>query len=868
MEALKEHEIVKTTAVVEGQPARVVEEKKEGIIEALAKVCATNGASNSCKDGNCGSATGGSIGFALGEERISQMDFSLTGILPLVWDRVYRSNLITYDKGALGARWTNGYLSRIDIRKNEWLLNTADGRIVKLPKLKVGEIHRDGTNGFNLIYLDEDLISITFGRNQLQLFQKQGERHYKLAVLRDNNHNTISLSYDEQYRLALVNNQTNGHSLTFDYNPNQQITQVHLHPIDKDTQTVGERIRTVAQYEYDKQGNLISATDENKDNRTFEYDDYHRITRYTDRTGFGMNLQWQGRLHKGRAISKHADDGSRAMKLSWMDGLRATTLTNALGQSMNFFCDIDGYPVRNILPDGREEWFFRDANKNILKKISADGRATSSSYDETGNLLSITANDSSKTFFDYNEAGQLIRTTDANGHQWRNQYDSKGNIVKSFDPKGHITEYEYNEQSLITMLTDPRGGIKTFEYNKDGQLIKQTDCSNKSAVYGYDSKGQLLNSKDAEGHILKYDYNERGQLVNITHPDGKSQTFDFDVERRPLGSKSSTGQESRIEYTAGFIPFMTIDTIGRKISNKRDSIDKPTQLTNANGATYSWQYHPQTNQLLKETSFTGKNTQYQYDPKTGELIQSQEDGGKPIRYEYDEVGRLSKRYTDKLTEQYTYDQLGQLIVAKNPYSKNQYFYDEVGNLVKEIQDITRLSESGKEQKVSSQYIWQYEYDVLGNRTATIRPDGQRLDYLTYGSGHIHGVLLNQQPLVDYERDDIHRETGAGAYYSCWLCKQKIKFSHTITSDSILTQIGLTLSGVGISYLPRQCFAYLVAKKQLCILDAPVDLPPIRYHAYYRSDRTHGINAPITEFARKTCDFSKLLLSDVGAIKEK
>ncbi len=107
------------------------------------------------------------------------------------------------------------------------------------------------------------------------------------------------------------------------------------------------------------------------------------------------------------------------------------------------------------------------------------------------------------------------------------------------------------------------------------------------------------------------------------------------------------------------------------------------------------------------------------------------------------------------------------------------------------------------------------------------------------------------------------ESGTGAYYSCWLCKQKIKFSHTITSDSILTQIGLTLSGVGISYLPRQCFAYLVAKKQLCILDAPVDLPPIRYHAYYRSDRTHGINASIAEFAKTACDFSKLLLSDVG-----
>ncbi|KAF4531016.1 hypothetical protein B566_EDAN019007 [Ephemera danica] len=51
----------------------------------------------------------------------------------------------------------------------------------------------------------------------------------------------------------------------------------------------------------------------------------------------------------------------------------------------------------------------------------------------------------------------------------------------------------------------------------------------------------------------------------------------------------------------------------------------------------------------------------------------------------------------------------------------------------------------------------HEYDALGNRTATIRPDGHRVDTLRYGSGHVHGLLLNGSALIDIERDDLHRE---------------------------------------------------------------------------------------------------------------
>ncbi len=43
-------------------------------------------------------------------------------------------------------------------------------------------------------------------------------------------------------------------------------------------------------------------------------------------------------------------------------------------------------------------------------------------------------------------------------------------------------------------------------------------------------------------------------------------------------------------------------------------------------------------------------------------------------------------------------------------------------------------------------------------TQTIRPDGQVQANLSYGSGHIYGIAFNQQDMVAFQRDDLHRET--------------------------------------------------------------------------------------------------------------
>ncbi|KHJ59257.1 RHS repeat domain-containing protein, partial [Burkholderia glumae] len=45
----------------------------------------------------------------------------------------------------------------------------------------------------------------------------------------------------------------------------------------------------------------------------------------------------------------------------------------------------------------------------------------------------------------------------------------------------------------------------------------------------------------------------------------------------------------------------------------------------------------------------------------------------------------------------------------------------------------------------------------GNRIRTVRPDGHVVDWLRYGSGHVHGLLVDGEEQLQLERDELHRE---------------------------------------------------------------------------------------------------------------
>jgi YD repeat-containing protein len=133
-------------------------------------------------------------------------------------------------------------------------------------------------------------------------------------------------------------------------------------------------------------------------------------------------------------------------------------------------------------------------------------------------------------------------------------------------------------------------------------------------------------------------------------------------------------------------------------------------------------------------------TRYQRDP-AGRLLQKQVAG-----HVLQADGSLQPQH--KATR-YAYDAAGRLISATNDGGAQVALaYDALGQLTGESR-----TGQGLHSRIG------HQYDALGNRTQTTLPDGRQINWLYYGSGHLHQVNLDGQVISDLERDQLHRETG-------------------------------------------------------------------------------------------------------------
>ena len=137
----------------------------------------------------------------------------------------------------------------------------------------------------------------------------------------------------------------------------------------------------------------------------------------------------------------------------------------------------------------------------------------------------------------------------------------------------------------------------------------------------------------------------------------------------------------------------------------------------------------------------------------------------------DRSGRISQKDSHwaensrSESSRYFYDKLNRLIRAFNDHSEIRLSYTADGLLAKEqfrpLSEPIRL-DILQPRNTEHEKVTEYRYDVLGNRIQTILPSGETLNYLYYGSGHLHHINLDGDTLSDIERDDLHRPISRSA----------------------------------------------------------------------------------------------------------
>ncbi|WP_084785165.1 RHS repeat-associated core domain-containing protein [Pseudomonas putida] len=706
-----------------------------------------------CRKAGVAGGTGCSISFALGSETISHTDFALPGAFPINWNRTYRSTLGAYDHSPFGARWITPFSSRFDLAGDTLVYHGIDGRSQHYPLPDVSKHHHDPIENLWVGRPEADKLVLARGHVMHEVYVRDGDQ-FRLELISQQGGARIALFYEHRHADRSVLSDL----VTYQYETAHQ----HIHTqLDDHGRIValwlmrdGQPERQVAGYEFDAQGDLCSARDETGAQWTYQYA-HHLITRYTDRTGRGMNLEWVGEGSDAKAIREWADDGSLDTRLNWDPDIRLTCVTDANGNQTRHFYDSLGYTYRIIHPNGDEEWLYRDRDKNVTQHVHPDGTADHYVYDNRGNLLQHTRPDYTTVHHAYDDLDQRFKTRDAEGGLWKYDYDQRGNIIETQDPLENKTLYTYNSDNLPIAITDANGGEKKLAYNPDGQLTSYTDCSGKTTQWKYNALGQLAKLINAAGEVTEYQY-EAGQLVLLIHPDKTTERFERDAEGRLLSHTDALYRRTAWTYNEAGLIHQRHNANDTTLTYHWDKLGQLVRLRNENNSEASFKYDP-VGRLLKETGFDKETTHYLYDNGSN-LPTRRVDGDRTTHFEYDPMGRLiqrkaARRGGDKWeVETFAYDGNGNLLAANNEACRLQWFYDAAGNNTREHQWLDYL--------VKPQVaVFRHEYDTLNQRIATTRPDGHRVSWLTYGSGHLLALKLDDQELISYERDDLHREIG-------------------------------------------------------------------------------------------------------------
>jgi DNA-binding transcriptional LysR family regulator len=118
-------------------------------------------------------------------------------------------------------------------------------------------------------------------------------------------------------------------------------------------------------------------------------------------------------------------------------------------------------------------------------------------------------------------------------------------------------------------------------------------------------------------------------------------------------------------------------------------------------------------------------------------------------------------------------------------------------------------------------------------------------------------LAKQRLLIQGEK------SGTGLIYSRWFGTIGLEPAETIISNNLVALIGLAVSGLGVSYLPRRCLGQMIEQKLLEVVKVDPPLPEVTYVAVHRREIQGSVIPSIVGLAEKSCDFTRTYFGGHG-----
>lgn len=101
-------------------------------------------------------------------------------------------------------------------------------------------------------------------------------------------------------------------------------------------------------------------------------------------------------------------------------------------------------------------------------------------------------------------------------------------------------------------------------------------------------------------------------------------------------------------------------------------------------------------------------------------------------------------------------------------------------------------------------------------------------------------------------------SGTGIAYGRLLTQHEVVPTKTIVCENLIAQIGFTLSGLGVSYLPVPVTSTLLQRGQLKRLPMQEPLPEVQYAVLYRTDRSSSFKKAVADLAQQCCRYESFI----------
>ena len=365
----------------------------------------------------------------------------------------------------------------------------------------------------------------------------------------------------------------------------------------------------------------------------------------------------------------------------------------------------------------------------IISKTDGQGYTLSYAYDCMGRVLSVSSSTGQKKTYTYDALGNVTSMTDANGNTTKYEYTLSGRLKTVTDALGNRAEYAYDDEDRLIHIcqkgkTEEKNRETFYERNALGQVERIRDAFGNEEHYSYDALGRTIIKTDRDGYRTEYGYTSDGKIKIISYGDGTS------VE---------------MEYTALRQLALIRDWLG-EIKFRRDDAGNPTEITDHKGRTVAYEW-----------GSMGERRSITYP-----------DGNKVI-YEYDEMLRLQKMQIENRVEESPY-----LPVTERTYGRSEeihYKYDSMGRIAEKLfpegmctrwlyDEKGQLTELVHEDRYGILDRYQYEYDLMGNKTAIIKErrglkeESGRYEYSYDGLSRLISVSKDKDAMRCYEYDSF------------------------------------------------------------------------------------------------------------------